>query len=349
MSDNQNKDNGTVKMSTMTVNKEAESVIKNDNMNMKTEKENFENRKAETENDDEIYDFHNATGIIGIRLTNDMLFHMVMQKSQKALKGLVCALNGLKPDEVRSVAVMNPIDYGNYMGKEVILDVRIELNHSEIMDVELQLYYDKNWKQRSLLYLCRAFDTLGESEDYSLLKPTTLIAITERRFMENPGEQEFYAKYSFLNASNQHEYSSLLHLNVLYLDQIDMAKDEDYENELVHWAKIFRATTWEDLKALVDGNPVLEEVANRMYKSNIIPEERTMIEAHQRFLAQKQGAYEAGIDKGMEKAQEIIAQKDAEISEKDAMILEKDTALSEKNRIIAELNEEIINLKKKQK
>ena len=270
-------------------------------------------------NIEEKYDYHNASGVIEIGLTNDMLFHMVMNKSHRALKGLICALKGLNPSDVRSVSVLNPIDYGYYLGKEVILDVRVELNNMEILDVELQVYYDKYWKQRSLLYLCRAFDTLEGGDEYSLLKPTTLIAITERRFIVDPGEPEFYSKYMLLNVKNHQVYSSLIRLNVLYLDQTELALKEDNQCNLVHWARVFKATTWEDLKTLVEGNPVLEEVANRMYSANIIPEEKTMIEAHERFLAQKRGAYAAGVDagieQGLEQAKDIIAEKDKLILE----------------------------------
>lgn len=109
---------------------------------------------------------------------------------------------------------------------------------------------------------------------------------------------------------------------MLYLDQTNLATNEDIENELVHWAKMFKATTWEEIKTIVDGNPTFEEVANRMYSANIIPEEQTYLEAHERFLAQKRGAYAAGEEKAREESRAIIAEKDALIAEKDKEIAE---------------------------
>jgi len=116
---------------------------------------------------------------------------------------------------------------------------------------------------------------------------------------------------------------------VLYLDQAELATENDYKNDLVHWAKLFRATTWEDIKTLVNGNPVLEEVANRMYSENTIPEERTLMEAHERFLAQKRGAYNAGVKEGMKRSAEIIEEKNALIVEKDQRIAELEAKLKE--------------------
>ena len=41
--------------------------------------------------------YETATGEIEFTLMSDMMFHYVMQQSEKALTGLVCALKGLSP------------------------------------------------------------------------------------------------------------------------------------------------------------------------------------------------------------------------------------------------------------
>jgi len=82
-----------------------------------------------------------------------------------------------------------------------------------------------------------------------------------------------------------------------------------------------------------------------MYSANTIPEEQTYIEAHERFLAQKRGAHDAGVDEGIEiglaKAQAIIDEKDATIAEKDKRIAEKDKRIAEKDKEIAELKAQL--------
>ncbi len=100
-----------------------------------------------------------------------------MANSKKALKGLVCSLKGLDPGTVKDVELTNTIDYSLYTTKEIVLDVKVILNSNEIIDIELQMYRYGAWEQRSLLYLCRCFDSIGEGENYKKLKPTTLIAI----------------------------------------------------------------------------------------------------------------------------------------------------------------------------
>ena len=45
--------------------------------------------------------YETATGEIEFTLMSDMMFHYVMQKSERALTGLVCALKGISPDDVQ--------------------------------------------------------------------------------------------------------------------------------------------------------------------------------------------------------------------------------------------------------
>lgn len=252
--------------------------------------------------------YQSATGKISVTLKNDMLFHSVMQHSKVALKGLVCALKGLKSEDVKEVELTNPIDYANYEGKEIILDVKVILNNNEIMDIELQLYVGEEWERRSLLYLCRSFDCLGTGEDYMLLKPTTFVAIMNDPLF--PDYPEFYSKYRLLNIANHQPYSSLLSVNVLYLNKTELASREDQDNGLVYWAKMFNATTWEEIVALANQGLEFEEVAKVMYNSNIIDQERTIMEAHQKFIMDKKAMYRNGYNCAKEEDKaEIEAQK----------------------------------------
>ena len=280
--------------------------------------------------------FRDATGPIDITLRNDMMFHRVMQRSNRALKGLVCALKGLDTETVKEVLLTNTIDYSEYTNKEIILDVKVILNDNEIIDIELQLYKDPYWEGRSLLYLCRSFNSLDVGEKYHLLKPTTLIVITDMN--KHPDYPEFYAHYNLLNVKNNQPYSSMLGINVLYLNHTDLATVEDKANGLVYWAELFQASTWEELKALSTHDSAFEEVATVMYNSNIQSQEKTLMEAHQRFLDYQNALYQNGLIDGQEKSADKI----------DALTTKNDALTAEKNALTAEnkfLNEEVERLK----
>ena len=280
--------------------------------------------------------YKNAKGKLKATLRNDLLFHYVTQKSDHILKNLICSLKGLNPDEVRDVVIMNPIDYAEAEGKQVILDIRVLMNDAEILDIELQMYHDENWKERSLLYLCRSYDSLGTGDDYSELKPTTLVAIVdENMFPDNP---EFYSRFLMLHEEKHYPYSTNLRLNVLYLNQIELATDDDRANNLDYWAQLFKSDTWEELQALAEENPIGEEVAEVMYEGMIQSQEKTFIEGHQRYIdfmrAAKNSGYSSGYKKGVEETQ---AKVDAIIAAKDEALAAKDEALAAKDYEIARL------------
>ena len=76
-------------------------------------------------------------------------------------------------------------------------------------------------------------------------------------------------------------------LNVLYLNKTDIATKEDIDNDLVYWAEIFKATTWEELKKICLKNDTFKEVAQVMYKSNVQSQEKTIMEAHEKYMLDK--------------------------------------------------------------
>ena len=103
--------------------------------------------------------FKNATGKIDYTLMNDCMFHSVMTKSGNVLKGLLCALLHLKPDEVQSITILNPIELGDDIrSKSFILDIKLLLNDTKIINIELPVRPQYYWNDRSLIYLCRLFD-----------------------------------------------------------------------------------------------------------------------------------------------------------------------------------------------
>ncbi len=279
--------------------------------------------------------FEDATGPIDVTLKNDMMFHLVMARSPKALKGLVCALKGLDPKTVKDVILTNPVDYSMYATKEIILDVKVSLNNNEIIDIELQMYVKGSWKLRTLLYLCRCFDSIGEGDDYSKLKPATFIAImNDPLFPEYP---EFYSHYELLNTKNFHSYSSFMKLNVLYLNKTDIATKEDIDNDLVYWAEIFKATTWEELKKICLKNDTFKEVAQVMYKSNVQSQEKTIMEAHEKYMLDKR-TLEHELQESKEELALLADEKAALTAENSTLAAENSTLAAENSTLSIEVS-----------
>lgn len=226
-----------------------------------------------------------AAGSIPYTLRNDLMFHKVMQYSNKALTSLVCAIEGIPTDEVRSVRLLNPINYSFFDGKEFILDVLVELNSRKLLVIELQIYHDNNWIMRSLLYLGRSFDSLGFGDQYNKLKPTTMVSIMGYTLF--PDAPEFYAHYELRNVRTGRPYTSNFKLNVLDLSKTALATEEDIVSGLKDWAALFNAAEWKELYDLSRKNDAFKEVCTIMEALNTIPQERTIFEAHRRWVEQQ--------------------------------------------------------------
>ena len=205
------------------------------------------------------------------------------------------------------------------------------------------MYLDAYWIKRSLLYLCKAFNSIEEGEAYSHLLPTTQICITDLDLFDH--EPEFYSHYLFMNVKTHQIYTKNLAINVLQLNHIELATNEDKANNLDHWARLFVADTWEELKALVNEHPEFEEAVSMIYKANADDTVKLAIEAENKFRAINAAQYEAGYAAAEEKYSEELKIKDNALLEKDNALLEKDNALQEKENALQEKDNEIASLK----
>ena len=213
------------------------------------------------------------------------------------------------------------------------------MNNNEILNIELQVYLDKYWIQRSLLYLCRAYDSIGEGEDYSRLKPTTHICITDQELIHT--NQQFYAEYLILNTKNYVPYTENFGIKMLSLNHTDKATRDDIENNLVYWAELFNATTWEEFRQLADGNPAIEEVGDLILELNTDNQTKEILEGQRRYREIMASQYTAGYTDAEDKYMALIADKDAAIADKDAAIADKDAAIADKDAAIADKDAEL--------
>ena len=208
-----------------------------------------------------------ATGAIAYNMTNNYMFRFVLQQNEKVLKGLICALLHLEPEQIKKIEILNPINLaGDMTGKEFILDINILLNDDTQINLEMQNENEHNWTERSLSYLCRTFDQLYRGQKYDEALPVFHIGFLD--FTLFPDHPEFYATYKMLNVKNHHIYSDKLILSVLDLNKTELATEEDRAYGIDYWARLFKAQTWEELKELIKDNEYLQEAADSIYKAN---------------------------------------------------------------------------------
>ena len=247
---------------------------------------------------------------------------------------LVCAVENIRPEDVLSVEITNPIELGQHIdSKNFFLDVRVVLNDRKTINLEMQVINLGNWPERSLGYLSRSFDSLNRGEEYQDTRPVVQVCFLDFTLFEDA--PEFYADYVFMNAKNHKIYSDKMKVSVVDLTQIDKATEEDKLRELDYWARLFKATTWEEIKMLAMKNEYFAEAAETAYQLSAEEKIRLQCEARERYYREQ-----SYIKKQMERLKEFEANEDvrkAHLSEMEANISEMEANISEMEANISEM------------
>ena len=109
-------------------------------------------------------------------LTNDYVFKKVFAKAgnEEILKDFLESILEIK---IQKIEVKNPELPKDLIDKKAgILDIKAELNGSQICDIEIQVANEKNIEHRSTYYMSKLIaEQLNKKEEYNKLKKTIVI------------------------------------------------------------------------------------------------------------------------------------------------------------------------------
>jgi predicted transposase/invertase (TIGR01784 family) len=269
------------------------------------------------------------------------MFKIVLESNINVLKSLICALLHLLTTDI-TIEVRNPIIPGESVGdKEFILDIKVIMNDNTVINLEMQLRNLGNWIDRSLNYLCRLYDDLSSGQDYNETMSAIHIGFLDFTLFDD--KPEFYATYKMTNTKNSNIYSDKFVLSVIDLSKINLATEEDKAYGIDKWAKLFKATTWEELKAMATQNSVFENVAKSMFMYSCnkdVLEQCRKVEYDQKYVKhlndENKSLRASNADKDIQ-----LAEKDNQIADKDSQIADKDSQIAQKDARIAYLEAQL--------
>lgn len=255
--------------------------------------------------------FQNATGKIDYGLTNDYMFRVILQRHIKVLKALICSLLHLQPHEIKEVYIRNPIQPGEAVDdKEFVLDIEVLFNNDTLINLEMQVLNELNWSERSLAYLCRLFASLYKGQDYD--EALSVVHIGFLDFQLFPEHPEFFGIYRLRNEKDHYLYSDKLTLGVVDLKHIELATEEDRTFQIDHWARLFKATTWEEIKMIAENNEYMTEATQALYEYNADYVIRQKCEAREEYERRQRTLH-----KKLSDAQEKIQEQDKLLKEQE--------------------------------
>ena len=245
------------------------------------------------------------TGKLDIKATNDYMFRAVLQTNKKALKGLLSALLDIPVSEMVEVTILNPIQLGDAIDdKTIVLDLNVLLNNQKLLNLEMQVLNEGDWPDRSLYYLCKNFVQLKRGETYKDMLPTTHIGIVD--FTPHSDHKQFYSEYYLRETKTNHIYDDKLCIRMLNLTQIENVTEEEQQSNLYKWAKLFKATTWEEIKMLADKDSSISEFTFTLHEMSEDEKIYQQCLARERYERDRASCLAYGIEQGMEKVNKLI-------------------------------------------
>lgn len=111
-------------------------------------------------------------------------------------------------------------------------------------------------------------------------------------------------------------------MSVVNLKHIDLATTEDKESKLDHWARLFKAKTWEEIKMIAKNSEYLSEASKTLYEMN----------ADDRIREQCLYRQER------EKREHMMTMRIQELTEENTKVIETNARITEENAKITEEN-----------
>ena len=245
------------------------------------------------------------TGKLDIKATNDYMFRAVLQTNEKALKGLLSALLDIPIEKMIEVVILNPIQLGEaFDEKTIVLDLNILLNNGKKINLEMQIVNEGDWQERSLFYLCKNYADLKRGQAYKELLPVIHIGIVD--FSPFSTSKQLYSEYYLRETKTNHKYSDKLCIRMLNLTQIENVTETEQQSNLYQWARLFKATTWEEIKMLADKDSSISEFTFTLHEMTEDEKIRQQCMARERYEHDKASCIAYGIRQGIEQGMEKI-------------------------------------------
>ena len=263
-----------------------------------------ESRKSHTQSSKSLLDsLEHLTGKLDFTATNDYMFRAVLQTSEEALTGLLSALLDIPKEDFLSINVLNPIILGEAIDdKTIVLDLNILLNNNQVINLEMQVINEGDWEERSLYYLCKNFTELKRGRPYHDLLPVMHIGTLD--FSLFSYNNQFYSEYLLRETKTHKVYSDKLCIRMLNLTQITNVPDEERNSALYKWAKLFKATTWEELHMLGKDDSSISKFTFTLHEMSENEKIRQQCMARERYEHDRASAISYGKKQGIEQGRE---------------------------------------------
>lgn len=236
---------------------------------------------------------------------NDVVFQMLFLKNNLA-KGL---LDNILIDKIISVNVdANKQLLGDMPEDKVgIVDLRAIINDEIECEVEMQMFYFKNFIPRFLDYWSKMYSRqLKKGDNYDLLHRVISIAIINQNIPDLKG----LPAHTIWHIREDRNYRKILTNNLeLHIIEVQKVKEE-YENnkndKLLQWIMFLLNPESEEVDSIMVKNKEIEEAKKELFSLSQDEENQRIADFRERELRDKIDIYETGRDAGIKETRETF-------------------------------------------
>ena len=239
----------------------------------------------------------------------DIVFKMLFadEKNRDILESLLSAVLNIPPDELRDVIVKNPEINPKYIDEKYY---RLDLNmlvRNQLVNAEMQSYYDKFFKERTYLYNTKQFSSqLGEGEDYSKLCPCISINFMDCIVFKE--HDDYHSKFEVWDIEHNNRLTDKMEIHFFELKKV---KGEPRKNDLKKlWLQFLKAETKEEFAMLENiGVPAIEKAVQAIYAMNADEKKKEDIRMREKALHDKASELLSAREEGREEREAEITAK----------------------------------------
>ncbi len=283
---------------------------------------------------------------------SDIVFKAVFGKEDPISKILLIALlNDILADEnpepITDITYLNPFNYQEFEEDKLsILDIKAKTNNGEIINIEIQVKKENNYRKRSLYYWSKSYaETITSGETYENLKKTIIINILG--YTEIKESPRLHTTFKILEKTEHIELLDDLEIHYLELPKLPKRKVDEltgielWLDFLKEASKVGSEARLEKLKARSE---IMSKVINRLQEVSADEIMREKYNAREKARLDYNSAMKSAENRGIEKGEFRKAREMAKALLKDNMdakLVAKYTRLSVEE--IEEIRKSITN------
>jgi predicted transposase/invertase (TIGR01784 family) len=156
---------------------------------------------------------------------------------------LINAITGFAPSQrVLSLKLLNPFSEIDFVGEKLnILDIMAKDQQFRLFDIEMQLWTQRFFLERSGLYVSKYYSQqLGEGEDYNKLRPIHGIFILN--WTQFPEDRDYYRHVTMTNVQTGARLNDHLNMHFIELPKFKM-KTEEVKTPREIWTYFIKHST----------------------------------------------------------------------------------------------------------